>query len=74
VSKYDELRTAAARNAARKHEEEKAFGDMVEHIAHGFAGYLGCPKDHGERTWIIDYRTVDGGDSRHPSPRLCACI
>jgi hypothetical protein len=29
---------------------------------------------HGERTWIIDYRTVDGGDSRHPSPRLCACI
>jgi hypothetical protein len=32
------------------------------------------PAAHGERTWIIDYRTVDGGDSRHPSPRLCACI
>ena len=31
-------------------------------------------REHGERTWIIDYRTVDGGDSCHPSPRLCACI
>jgi hypothetical protein len=29
---------------------------------------------HGERTWITDYRTADGGDNRHPSLRLCACI
>jgi hypothetical protein len=32
------------------------------------------PSGHGERTWITDYRTAGGGDNRHPSPRLCACI
>ena len=58
---------AQARSAVA---ELEALGYQAEYVTEP----AGPVYSHGERTWVIDYRTVVEGDSRHPSLRLCACI
>jgi hypothetical protein len=42
--------------------------------AQRYGRHVGAAGIHGERTWIIDNRTVAGGGSCHPSLPLCAYI